>query len=195
MTDRAAFFASVRASLFGGKLTRKQVECLEMILDECEAHEIGNKAQVAYILATAFHETARFKYLKELGGPAYFRKMYDIKGARPHVARALGNTQPGDGAKFYGRGFVQITGRRNMADWSRRLGLDLLKEPDLACEPRIAARILVKGSMLGTFTGKKLPDYVNDQKRDFVRARRVINGSDRAAMIARYAEKFLAALQ
>lgn len=192
--NRAAFFAEVRATLFAGRLSTVQVESLERILNECEAQSLKDKGQIAYVLATAFHETARFRYLKELGGSAYFTRMYDIKGRRPHVARALGNVNPGDGAKFYGRGFVQITGRRNYTDWSRRLGLDLLKEPDLVCQPATAAQILVEGSALGTFTGKKLADYIDGERQDFVGARRIINGTDKASLIAGYARKFLAAL-
>jgi putative chitinase len=194
--NRAKFFASVRSSLFGGKLSRAQVEGMERILNECEAQVVKDKGQIAYLMATAYHETAKTMCpIREFGNPSYFRKMYDIRGNRPSVARALGNVAAGDGAKFYGRGFVQITGRRNYTDWGKRLGVNLINSPDLALEPRYAARILVEGSLLGTFTGKKLADYIDGSKRDFVRARRIINGSDKAAMIARYANDFLAALQ
>jgi predicted chitinase len=195
VSDRAAFHAAVRTFLFGGRLNKGQVSGMDIILDECVTRAVGDPAQIAYILATAFHETAfTMQPIREFGSASYFRSMYDIKGRRPAVARRLGNLTPGDGPRYFGRGFVQITGRRNYADWSRRLGADLLNDPDLALEPEYAARILVEGMKLGTFTGKRLDDYIAGEARDFRNARRIINGTDKAAAIAAYAEKFLAAL-
>ncbi len=139
--------------------------------------------QCAYVLATTWRETGVYKYLREIWGPTPAQKRYEGR-------KDLRNTVAGDGKKFMGRGFVQITGRRNYTDWSRRLGLDLLKEPQLAEDPEIAVGIIVKGMKLGTFTGKKLDDYVTLSKSDFVSARRIINGTDRADLIAGYAEQF-----
>ncbi len=51
--------------------------------------------------------------IKEYGGERYFYRMYDITGYRPGVAKHLGNLQPGDGARFPGRGLVQLTSRKN----------------------------------------------------------------------------------
>lgn len=201
MIDRAAFFAAVRKSLFGGKLKTAQVVGLERILVECELRDVPDRGQIAYVLATAYHETAKtMEPISEWGSG-------DGKDADPwddylekydtgKLARNLGNTPEadGDGVLYAGRGFVMITGKRNYADWGRRLGVDLLRAPALALDPGYAARILVEGSKLGTFTGKKLSDYINGPKRDFVNARRVINGKDKAATIAAYADKFLTAL-
>lgn len=195
MSARTKFFDSVRPSLFKGSLSQGVVEGIETILAECSARDVLDAGQVGYVLATAFHETAfTMQPIKEFGSAAYFKRMYDKHGTRPAVAKRLGNTVAGDGAKFFGRGYVQITGRRNYADWSKRLGVDLLKEPDLALVPAHAARILVEGSKLGTFTSKKLVDYIAGEKRDFYNARRIINGKDKAAAIAAYAEKFAVAL-
>lgn len=177
-----AFFASVRASLYGGALSQHQVDCLNAINAAWEQFGDGDDRKLAYILATAHHETGAFKWLKEIWGQTKAQKGYEMRAD-------LGNTLPGDGKKFMGRGFCQITGRRNYADWSKRLGLDLIKEPQLAETLAIAARILVEGSMLGTFTGKKLGDYFN-ASADWAGARRVINGVDKAAMIGRYAQDF-----
>lgn len=179
----SAFFNAVRSSLYGGTLNQAQVDSINAIDQAWEQYGDGDPRKLAYILATAHHETGAFKWMREIWGPTPAQKRYEGRAD-------LGNVQPGDGKKFAGRGFVQLTGRRNYQDWSKRTGLDLLKEPDLVVTPAVAARILVQGSMLGTFTGKKLGDYDS-----FTDMRRVINGTDRAALIAGYAEKFAAALK
>jgi predicted chitinase len=110
------------------------------------------------------------------------------------VARQLGNTQPGDGPKFCGRGFVQLTGRRNYTDWGTRLNIPLVTNPLLAMQADVAAKILIEGSRLGTFTGKKFADYFNPTKEDWVNARRIINGLDKAHLIASYAKSYYSAI-
>lgn len=188
MALNAAFYDAVRSSLYAGTLNQQQVASLEAIAAAWEQYGDGDLRKLAYILATAHHETGAFKWMRELWGPTPAQKRYEGRAD-------LGNVVSGDGKKFAGRGFVQLTGRRNYQDWSKRTGLDLLKEPDLVTTPAVAARILVQGSMLGTFTGKTLAAYIDANKADYVQARRVINGTDRAALVAGYAEKFLAALK
>lgn len=178
-----AFFAGVRP-LFGGELSQHQVDCLNAILKAWDEHGDGNPRHLAYILATAKHETGSFQYLKEIWGPTAAQKGYEGRAD-------LGNTVKGDGKRFLGRGFVQITGRRNYADWSKRLGVDLLSSPARAEELPNAARIIVEGMILGTFTGQKLADFPSD----FVESRRVVNGTDRAVLIAGYAYRFLEAIE
>lgn len=158
-----------------------------LIIDTCLKHGLLRN-QCAYVLGTAWHESGRYKYMREIWGPTPAQKRYEGR-------KDLGNTVAGDGKKFLGRGFVQITGRRNYTDWGRRLGLDLLKEPQLAERPDVAARIIVEGMKLGTFTGKKLDDYVTLQKSDFAGARRIVNGLDKAELIASYAREFDAQLK
>lgn len=136
------------------------------------------------MLATAWHETGAFKWLREIWGPTPAQKAYEGRAD-------LGNTVPGDGKRFMGRGYVQITGRRNYTDWSKRTGLALTTQPDLAEQPAVAVRILVEGMRLGTFTGKALAHFINDSACDFVGARRIVNGTDKAALIAGYASAFL----
>lgn len=67
------------------------------------------------------------------------------------------------------------------------MNVDLVNNPDLALNPQIAAEILVVGMEKGLFTGKKLSTYINNESNDFVNARRIINGVDRAQLIAGYA--------
>lgn len=107
----------------------------------------------------------------------------------------LGNTQPGDGRRFKGRGYVQITGRSNYTKWSQRLGIDLINNPGLASDPANAAKILVLGMRDGSFTGVGLSNYINGSKQDFFNARRIVNGTDKASSIAQIAERYLNALR
>lgn len=192
--NRVSFFATVRSSLFGGKLTQPQVEGMDALLTAAPA--TMPLEHLAYCLATALHETARtMQPIKEYGGTAYFKKMYDIKGDRPAKARELGNLTPGDGARFAGRGYVQLTGRTNYARASKEVGFDLVANPDLAMQPAIAAVIMFSGMTAGWFTGKKLSDYFRPGLEDPHNARRIINGLDKAAEIAGHYHKFLAALK
>jgi putative chitinase len=159
-------------------------------------------AWTAYCLATAYHETAHtMQPIKEAGGAAYYTRMYDIQGNRPDVARTLGNLYPGDGAKYAGRGYVQLTGRTNYAKASNELGLGdaLITTPDRAMEDQIAAKVMRLGMVEGWFTGKGLDSFLSDDRAgnldQFINCRRIINGYDRAPMIAGYAMEFQLALQ
>lgn len=69
-------------------------------------------------------------------------------GAAYEGRKTLGNTEPGDGRRFKGRGFVQITGRRNYTDWAKRLGIDLVGNPALAARLDHVVTILIDGMML-----------------------------------------------
>ncbi len=191
--NRAAFFAAIRKSLFGGSLQPGQVERVEILLDAIERAD-WPLAYAAYAFGTAHHETAKWQHLKELGGSTYFTRMYDKTGERPKVAATLGNTEVGDGARFAGRGFVQLTGRANYRKAGTAIGIDLIKEPQRAEEPAIAARLLIWGMETGAYTGKACRDYLDKTPPDYVGARRIINGTDRASMVAGYAREFAAAL-
>lgn len=180
--DAPAFFAGVNAVT--GSLTQRQVDTINAIL---QVAKHWPRRWVAYALATAWHE-CRLEPIKERGGIAYLSK-YDTG----RLARMLGNTPEadGDGVKYAGRGLVQLTGRANYAKAGEYLGIDLLGNPDLALDLNHAAAILAWGMETGAFTGKKLADYLG---ADFRNARRIINGMDRADLIAGYAIKFDRAL-
>lgn len=144
---------------------------------------------VAYIMATVRHETAgTYKPLVEYGGTARAKILYEDN---KKLAARLGNTQKGDGAKFLGRGYVQITGRSNYEKYAKILGVPLAEKPELACDPEIAYRIMVDGMTKGRFTGKALRHYDTPNGFDFVAARRIINGTDKAEKIAGYAREEL----
>ena len=201
VVDLVAFFAGVRATF--GPLTQGQVDGFNAVLKALAGWPVSWQA---YALATAWHETAKtMQPIKERGGEAYFKRMYDIEGARPAKARELGNLTPGDGAKFPGMGFVQSTGRANARRATvelRKRGIlgpadDLEATPHLLMRPDIAAAVLRLGMEEGWFTGKKLVDYLprDRQGGDYVNARRIINGTDKAAEIAAHAVKFEKALR
>ena len=179
--NRTAFYDRLRAT-FGGSLSQRQVDGIEVILAATAALPVTYRA---YLLATAKHETAdTMQPITEYGGRKYFDK-YDTG----RLAAALGNTPAadGDGYLYRGRGYVQVTGRANYRKAGLALGLDLLHNPDIALQPTVAAQILVRGCVEGWFTGKKLSDYLPG---DYRNARRVVNGTDRADLIAGYARQF-----
>lgn len=198
--DRKMFFAGIRQSPFPGKLTAGQVSGTSAILDEWERRKLKDLRWLAYMLATAKWETDHtMQPIREAGGPAYLTKNYDPRGARPALAKRNGNTAPGDGVKYCGRGYVQLTWKNNYAAMTRLLktagiAVDLVGNPDLAMCPDIAAFILFEGMTRGSFTGKKLGDYLNADKTDWINARRIINGTDRAPQIADIAKFFYADL-
>ena len=178
--------------LFGGKLTQQQVDGTNHLLSMWGRYGDGDNRKLAYLLATAAWETAyTMRPIHERGPKSYFKK---YEPGTP-IGKALGNTVPGDGYKFRGRGHVQLTGRRNYAKAGKAFGVDLVKEPDLALSPDISARVLITGCLEGWFTGKKLGDYIRDgvdatDLLDYKNARRVINGQDKAAQIASMARVF-----
>ena len=138
------------------------------------------KAQTAYVLATAQHESDQFRTMTEYASGAAYEGRSD-----------LGNTQAGDGERYRGRGFVQLTGRANYAEQGRQLGIDLINRPELAEIPEIAAKILINGMKTGAFTGAKLSDFASG---DFEGMRAIVNGSDKAGLIASYAQKYASVL-
>jgi peptidoglycan hydrolase-like protein with peptidoglycan-binding domain len=154
-------------------------QSIPIILEKVQELGVDDPAQVAYILATADHESLLGKYMEELASGAAYEWRTD-----------LGNNQPGDGRRFKGRGYVQITGRINYTDWSNRLNLDLVNNVNWVSEPDIAATILVQGMVEGTFTGARLSDYINPYQIDFWNARRIVNGTDRASKIADDAQRY-----
>ena len=167
MIDRKEFYSQIRATLVKGGLSQPQVDGFEAILDEWEKRRLTDLRWLAYIMATAWHETAqRMQPIEEFGrgrGKAY-------------------------APTYYGRGFVQITWERNYARLSDVIGVDLVTYPEKALEMDNAIQILFVGMIDGLFTGKALSDYF-DKNADWRGARAIVNGKDRAAEIAGYAQK------
>jgi len=193
--DRKTFFDRVRASLFAGKLLQERVDGLTHLLDQWETRHSGEDIRrLAYALATAYHETGfTMQPVTEQGGVRYLTYMYDPKSPNPKraaLASANGNIHPGDGVKYCGRGYVQLTWANNYRRIGDLIGIDLLAHPERALEPEIAARILFEGMIGGWFSGAGLGRYFNDKASDWKNARRIINGLDCADQIAAYAKAF-----
>ena len=191
--DRTRFFDGWRRTF--GALTQAQVVSIEALLAalESDAH-VTDVRWAAYMLATAYHETAAtMAPIDEFGSDEYFNRRY---GPHTSVGRNLGNTEKNDGARFHGRGLVQLTGRRNHRVMSQRLfdsygqTVDLVANPERAKDTLTAYRIMSVGMRDGAFTGRALKHYINGAKCDYRNARRIINGTDRAALIAGHADKF-----
>lgn len=201
MINRKFFFDQCRATLFTGRLSQGQVGGMTCILDEWEKnHAASDDRWLGYALGTTFHETGfTMQPIRERGGATYFTRMYDPKSSDPKraaLARKMG-AQPGDGPIFYGRGFVQLTWRCNYTTMGKAFGLDLTSSAaaaDRVMDPQVAAKIMFKGMIEGSFTGKKLADYFSAAKEDWKNARRIINGNDCDEAIAVYAKKFYGAL-
>lgn len=188
----AAFFAAARP-LFGGTLSQSQVDGLTTILEATKGLPISHRA---YLLATTQHETAHtMQPVRET-----LAKTDDSAIARLENAWAKGQLKwvktpywrkDAEGKTWLGRGYVQLTHKANYQKASALTGVDLVANPNAAMRPAVAAKILVAGSQQGMFTGKKLSDYLPG---DYVGARRIINGTDRAADIAKLAAGYEAAL-
>lgn len=185
LSDAGAFFAAVRKSF--GPLVQSQVDGFQTLL---QAFGVARwpLAWVAYGLSTAWHETAaRMEPVEE----AYF------------LGDKAGDTYRRSKPYFpwFGRGYVQLTWRTNYEKADEELGLGgaLLADADQALRPDIAARIMVVGMEQGWFCGKALKDYLpisgEAGASAFSAARRIINGTDKADVIAKEALSFQAALQ
>lgn len=167
--NRTTFFAYVRRAPFGGRLTQAQVEGMNKILDEWGSRALTDDRWLAYILATTFHETAgKMQPIREMGGEAYLKK-------KPYYP-------------WVGEGLVQVTWEANHRKFGASKPGQLLTWP-------IALRAIFDGMTKGMFTGKKLADYFSPTADDPVNARRIVNGTDKAKLIAGYHKNFLDAIE
>lgn len=171
--NRKFFFDYVRLHLFGGSLKQSQVDGLTSILDYWE-NGFANKDDrwLAYMFATAHHETDRkFQAIEEYG-------------------KGKGKKYP----PYYGRGLVQLTWDYNYKKMGKQFDVDLLNHPEKALDLDLAVKIMFYGMTNGSFTGKKLSAYFNPNKGEWVNARKIINGLDKANLIAGYGKQFYAAI-
>lgn len=191
--SRKKFFSAYRDAF--GSLKQEQVDGLGSLLISFEQDdEINYIKHMAYMLATIKHETAnRFQPIKEYGGRSYFNRYDPVlanTSGRRSRAKRNGNTARGDGYKYRGRGYVQITWKNNYKKLGDVLGVDLVNNPEKALDPVIAYKIMSYGMRNGTFTGRRFSQYISKNRADYRNARKIINGLDKANLIKGYAEKF-----
>ena len=198
--DRKAFFADVRTGLFGGRLRQSQVAGIEAVLGAWEAtRPQGDRRWLAYMLATAFHETAAtMQPVRETLAASDAAAAARLESA--WACGRLGSVRTpywrpdAEGRCWLGRGLVQLTHKANYECMSRETGIDLVADPGRAMEMAVAVAILFAGMEKGLFTGRKLGDYFTAGRADWINARRIINGLDRAADVAAYGRCFHRAL-
>lgn len=165
-----------------------------MIIDYAKSNGVLRN-QLAYILATAWHETAfTMKPIREAKGETDDQSIVRLesaysKGQLPWV-RSKYWTKNKEGRSYFGRGFVQLTHETNYAKAGKELDKPLVTNPSLALDPEIATKILVHGMLEGWFTGHKLYNYVLISSSDFYNARKVVNGLDKARDIEKYAKEY-----
>lgn len=218
MFDRKHLFDLLRNAPFGGRLSELQVKAVSLILDLCEKLSLPLPF-IAYIIATAFHETGgtfnpgkeSLNYTASALKSKFSRSRISIEEANKYGRTSkqaanqsaianliyggawglknLGNKLFGDGWRFIGRGLVQLTGRKNYTIYG------LAENPDEAMKLEKAVFILVDGMVRGIFTGKSLSDFMVGGLFKAEAARAVVNGSDKASLIAMHYEAILAALE
>lgn len=204
-----------------GRLTPSQVQgfnntlaVINTFVDVKGKKAAKNPLYLAYMLATKWHETARtMQPIEEYGkgkGRPYGTWLTNSKGEK--YCQAVGGRNPYFYTfaeyphLYYGRGDVQLTWLDNHLKMSKKVNdfiarcpdyglvksVDLANYPELACDPKIASLIMVIGMLDGDFTGLSLSKCITSGSRaDFVKARRIINGTNEDDRIADYAVKFL----
>jgi hypothetical protein len=172
--DPIRFFDAYRRE-FGSIKTVAQVSAAEELLSFMAGDQsLTDIRCAAYMLATVKHETAdTYLPVRE----AYWRS----ESWRESNLRYY---------PWYGRGYVQLTWEFNYIKASTELDVDLTTSPDAAMKPDVAYQIMSDGMRKGWFTGKRFDDYITRPATDYRGARRIINGTDKARLIASYADKF-----
>lgn len=199
--DRQFFFDTVQHTLFKDSLTPAQIEGMNAIFDYWDANlATADRRWLAYILATAFHETAyTMQPVRETLATSDSRAVEILETAFASGRLSWVKTpywRPDeDGKSWLGRGLVQLTHRRNYEAMSDVTGIDLVAQPDRAMEMVPAVTILIEGMLRGSFTSHRLCDHLNKEREDWVNARRIVNGTDRAEKLAEYGRAFLAAIR
>lgn len=205
MLNRQIFFERARDTLFNGSLTQNQVNGMWAILDEWERRQLEDLRWLAYMLATAFHETATKMTPvietcrpDEIENPSVDRAIARLenawaKGQLPWVKRPYWRKNEA-GLSYLGRGLPQLTHEANYAKLSPFVDIDLVANPDAALEIEPAIIIMFEGMLRGLFTGSRLDQFFHANDNDPVGARRIINGREKAEHIAGVHNQFFEAL-
>lgn len=157
-------------------------EAIPLIFECCNFYKVTHLPEIAYVLATAEWESR-------------FKPQTEKRASESRQPKLYAQQQRYWPSGFFGRGFVQLTWEHNYEKMGKLLDLPLKTNPDLALKPIHAAQILVLGMRDGHFTGRKLADCFKLSVYDFVQARKIVNGTDRAVDIADIATRYWAALK
>ena len=185
-----------------GKLSESQVSAFNHIVSAMDADKSISYPQGAYILATIWHETATtMQPIAEYGkgkGRIYgtwYKNSKDQLYTFKDGSKTTAYLQFDYPYLYYGRGETQNTWFTNYEKLSKVFGVDFLRNPDLLLTQEWSTPVTIYSMKTGLYTGKKLSDYINQSKKDYLNARRIINGMDKASLIAGYAETFEKALR
>jgi putative chitinase len=178
-------YNKISASLFKGGISDTAKRNIEIFLTNDTVNESYSKQQLAYLLATVYHETGIVRNKK------LYRDMAPVEEMGKGKDRKYGI--PINGKVYYGRGHVQLTWLANYEKAGKFLGIDLVNKPELALDEKISASIIINGMLYGWFTGKTIKSYLGKPSY-YIDSRRIINGTDKAALIANYAIAFEAAI-
>jgi hypothetical protein len=169
-SDLNKFFSSYRRE-FGVTKSFDQIEALDQLLGFIvhDPWPVDDIRYAAYMLATVKYETTgMYLPVEELC------------------------SENADFYPWYGRGYVPLKWEANYEQAGKRLGLDLMTNPDAVLVPHFSYLVMSHGMRHGWFTGKSLADYIDDDHTDYMNARRVINLADKSSctVINNYAKKF-----
>jgi putative chitinase len=186
--NRSFFFFQTKQFLFSGAMSQSQTDGLTAILDEWETNYANEDDRwLAYMLATAHLETGR--------------KMQGVEEIGKGKGRPYGSKIKQDGSAYtdpdkiyYGRGLVQLTWFENYKRAGDKIGTDLVNNPELALDSVNAVKVMFLGMMSGWFTGVSLSRYFNATTEDWKNARKIINGLDKADLIATFGHSYYAAI-
>lgn len=192
MINRQKFYDIANKTIYGSKMSPSQKAGIEMVLDEWEKKKLTDDRMLAYMLGTDYHETN-----------ATMQPVIEAYWLSEEWRRLHLRYYP-----FYGRGLPQLTWEVNYREMTNLLkekfkripDFDLVKHPEQALIPEVAVAVMFEGmlradSNFGDYTGKALEDYFGPNKADWIGARYVVNGQDKAAEIADVSQRFLAALR
>jgi hypothetical protein len=187
------------------RLTPAMRTNIEALLETWERYGDTDKRKLAYVLATAFRESAyTLQPIREAPScgtdegcreRAIGRLLQERAARAGRSPRANYALQAVNGQRYYGRGYVQLTFQSNYRRMGEHLGMPLEEGPDLVLDPAVSSVILVRGMIDGLFTSRSLENYFNGSRAQWVSARDIVNpGSPNKPITAQHGRDFDACL-